>query len=142
MEYIIAVILLMVLFSLPDVLRRRRRYPSRKRRTSPMEKPTPRSVPPQTEMKRQEQVKKRPIPSPQPEVPRNRPVSQQPSPASLRLQQAAMTRTTQQVPVNVQPVTARVQPAAWSELSGEARDIYAGLVWSELLQKPVALRRK
>ena len=29
---------------------------------------------------------------------------------------------------------------AWSGLSGEARDIYAGLVWSELLQKPVSLR--
>ena len=86
MEYIIAIILLMLLFSLPDALRRKRRYPHRgKRRSSPIDTP-----------QRQKHTR--------------------PEPYSY------------------------VQPPAWSGLSGEARDIYAGLVWSELLQKPVSLR--
>lgn len=34
------------------------------------------------------------------------------------------------------------RPAPWSTLSPEARDIYAGMVWAELLEKPLALRQK
>ena len=42
MEYIIGVILLMLLFALPDALRHKRRYPHRgKRRSSPMDTTKP-----------------------------------------------------------------------------------------------------
>ena len=148
MEYIIAIILLMLLFSLPDALRRKRRYPHRgKRRSSPIDTP-------------QRQKQTRPEPSPQrasqtgqaPEQGKMHTAGQgtrNPAPADTgRLEgnhrPAAATIGTTAEPVTVPGAPAvvysYVQPPAWSGLSGEARDIYAGLVWSELLQKPVSLR--
>jgi hypothetical protein len=36
----------------------------------------------------------------------------------------------------------RVRPAAWSQLTPQARELYAGFVWSEIWQEPLAYRRR
>ena len=150
MEYIIGVILLMLLFALPDALRHKRRYPHRgKRRSSPMDTTKP------GQRTKQEPAPKR---APQqgtaqrriPEKPRTvRPAKGAPVPEDTgrtgqvsRPAAAAIGTVPEPVSVPSAPaiVYSYIEPPAWSGLSGEARDIYAGLVWSELLQKPVSLR--
>ena len=86
---------------LPDLLRRRRRYPRRKG----------------------------PIPVP----PRRKPApAKAPAPAETG-EDAAI------APVSVPH---RVRPAAWSQLTPQARELYAGFVWSEIWQEPLAYRRR
>ncbi|WP_296824312.1 hypothetical protein [uncultured Megasphaera sp.] len=150
MEYIIGVILLMLLFALPDALRHKRRYPHRgKRRSSPMDttKPGQRTKQgPAPERAPQQGTAKRRVP----EKPRTaRPAKGAPVPEDTgrtgqvsRPAAAAIGTVPEPASVPTAPavVYSYIQPPAWSGLSGEARDIYAGLVWSELLQKPVSLR--
>ena len=150
MEYIIGVILLMLLFALPDALRHKRRYPHRgKRRSSPMDttkpgqrtkqEPVPQRAPQQGTAKRRapeklrtaRQAKGTPVPE---NTGRTGQVSRPAAAAVGTVPEPASVPTTPAV------VYSYIQPPAWSGLSGEARDIYAGLVWSELLQKPVSLR--
>lgn len=150
MEYIIGVILLMLLFALPDALRHKRRYPHRgKRRSSPMDTtkpgqrtkqgPAPKRAPQQGTDKRQVPEKTRTArPAKGIPVPENTGRTGQ----VYRPAAAAIGTVPEPVSIPTAPavVYSYIQPPAWSGLSGEARDIYAGLVWSELLQKPVSLR--
>lgn len=129
--YIAAILLLMVLFSLPDMLRRRRRY-----------KTKPRPKAPTRTMSKQ--------PSNQPvEARRQEDSSNRTDEGISEVQKAwlqALERddgpshtkspSTSAVPKEDEP------REGWSQLEGTARDIYAGIVWSELLQKPKSLRRR
>ena len=47
-------------------------------------------------------------------------------------------------PAAVSPVSVpqRVRPAAWSQLTPQARELYAGFVWSEIWQEPLAHRQR
>ena len=105
---------------LPDLLRRRRRYPRRKG----------------------------PIPVP----PRRKPApAKAPAPAETGEDAAGNEISAQEMTAPVQPphpaiapvsVPHRVRPAAWSQLTPQARELYAGFVWSEIWQEPLAYRRR
>ena len=105
---------------LPDLLRRRRRYPRRKG----------------------------PIPVP----PRRKPApAKAPAPAETGEDAAGNEISAQETTAPVQPprpaiapvsVPHRVRPAAWSQLTPQARELYAGFVWSEIWQEPLAYRRR
>lgn len=156
MEKIIAVLLLMLLFALPDLLRRKRRYPSRgKRRSSPMEEQQP-SLPQRAQERETETVKpesrqypeqrhrpkKEPDPSrtTAPAPPVRRPVPpQEPLPQPILPVQELSPAATAAAVEKALPQPQQGEP--WDGLVGSARDIYAGLIWSELLQKPLSLRK-
>ncbi len=153
METIIGIILLMALLSLPDLLRKKRKYPTRGH-SRPGQKPPQTTGRPQTppaqapyETEPEEEGPwpwQRRTPEPEPEsVPeRRRTSSSQPAYTQAQLQAAAALPSSQHDAGPETVVPQRVQPACWSGLEGPARDIYAGLVWSELLQKPVSMRPK
>ncbi len=133
-------LLLLILFSLPDALRKKRRYPKRTE--------TPGQQPPQEGRKRTKQAPEdgRGRPLPRPERPHRTPVppaSPQPVPV-----QDVPVQDVPAAPVPAKPagmvaaVPDREQPAPWSQVPPQAQDIYAGIVWSELLQPPLALRKK
>jgi hypothetical protein len=153
MDTIWPVIIVIVLFAvLPDLLRKKRKYPTRgkkgpipipKRRkqgevhgpiVTPKQK-APQPAPPSAKqpLPQTNRPVPKPVPSQQPE-----PVPQ-PKKQTYRKPQTAV--NPQAVPASAATVTHLVQPEAWSGLHDEARDIYAGLVWAELLQPPVALRQ-
>lgn len=138
-------LILFLLFSLPDVLRKKRKYPSNRKRKE--------------QQRKQEQTRPtdtvattptQPEPEPLPDIAKPRrapqPVLQpEPAPAPVvtvpRTQPAAVPA----VPLSVSPavaVTHLTQGEAWESLSAEGRDIYAGIIWSELLEPPLALRQK
>ena len=131
-------VLLFLLFSLPDLLRKKRRYP---RRTQPApEDSLPGDVPHRTEREQKEPDYAEEAEESVPDVPvRTEPVQ----PAEDRVLQKRVPR-----PAPVRPaasaavVPERVHPEPWSQVPAEARDIYAGLVWSELLQPPLAHRQR
>ena len=131
LRYLVPLILL-ILFSLPDALRRKRKYPKRKypRRT---EKTLPGG-------RAQEPVPDEGTAAAEPET-----VPDLPEPTGLqrRWQQAAeLPEETREQPLKPPAVAVQKKPESWSGLSQPARDIYAGIVWSELLQPPLARRRK
>jgi hypothetical protein len=150
MDFIWLVILLAIFFALPDLLRKKRRYPNRKQnKPGPMGMPAPQPEKPKPiEMKKKRQsiftkpqpapeIKKRPLPPP--------PVQKGPETATMPVPdtlsgEAAHIDT---VPVG-KPVLAIHKDIshAWEELNPTAQQIYAGIVWSELLQPPVSLRRR
>lgn len=129
--YIAAILLLMVLFSLPDMLRRRRRYKT---------KPRPK-VPTRTMPKR---------PSNQPVEAGRQEDSANRTDEGISEAQKVWLQALEQDdgPSHTKfPSPSAVQKEdepreGWSQLDGMARDIYAGIVWSELLQKPKSLRRR
>lgn len=107
---------------LPDLLRRRRHYPKRKGPipVPPRRKPAPAKTPAPAERAEEAagneaSTRERTVPVPPPIVP------------------AAAS------PVSV---PRRVRPAAWSQLTPQARELYAGFVWSEIWQEPLAYRRR
>ncbi len=120
MDNMVWLILAFVIMAvLPDLLRRRR-YPRRKGPipVPPRRKPAPEPAKPdaaaaEAEAAPQQAPVPKPVPSPK-----------QPAPA------APLTHVPQ-----------RVRPAGWSQLPPQARDIYSGIVWSEILQEPLAYRR-
>ena len=154
-------IILLILFSLPDALRKRRKYPSnRKRKEQERQQQQGQEKQPEltaqtTEKPVEEDIpdiaKPRPETAPKSEVPTPLP-AEEPEPEPI--QEPVPTPVAAPAPpvpnVTVPPVAAMhrasvphiVHGEPWGGLSGEARDIYAGLVWSELLEPPVALRHK
>lgn len=124
---IIAFVLMAVL---PDLLRRRRRYPKRKGPipVPPRRKPAP-AAPAETTAPAEsgdtavtdDVVPERAVPA-QPSV----------VPAAMPARPAA-------VPISV---PRRVRPAPWSQLTPQTRELYAGFVWSEIWQEPLAYRRR
>lgn len=106
---------------LPDLLRRRRRYPRRK---------GPIPVPP----RRKPAPAKAPAPAETGEDAAENEISAQETtvPAAVPARPAI-------APVSVPH---RVRPAAWSQLTPQARELYAGFVWSEIWQEPLAYRRR
>lgn len=155
-------IILLILFSLPDALRKRRKYPSNRKRkeqerqqqerqenqaeTTVQTTPTPvdedlpdiakpRTVPPVPDIPTE-------VPEPEPEStsePIPAPVATKPAPVAPPASIPTAAMSSQPVGA-VAPHLAHGEP--WSGLSGVSRDIYAGLVWSELLEPPLALRQK
>ena len=113
---------------LPDLLRRRRRYPRRK---------GPIPVPP----RRKTAPAKAPAPAETGEEAAGNEISAQETtaPAQPPIVPAAMPARPAIAPVSVPH---RVRPAAWSQLTPQARELYAGFVWSEIWQEPLAYRRR
>ena len=148
MDYIWVVILLMAVFSLPDILRRKRRYPTRKKplpgpgETRSEQRQEPRhegpgeiKSKPAPEKKTPQPVQSKPVPQPAPKpVPLPRTTVSMPVPGTAAMR-------SQSIRGAVLPAAASVQERPWCGIAPEARDIYAGLVWSELLQPPLALRK-
>lgn len=145
-------IILFILFSLPDVLRKRRKYPSNKKRKQQdkekakakapedilaQSKPVDEDIP---DIAKPRQPKPAEAPTPVTTLPEPEP---EPTPVVTIPKPVRPTVVAPQVPVT--PATAvphMVHGEPWAELSPEGRDIYAGLIWSELLEPPLALRRK
>lgn len=137
MDNMVWLILAFVIMAvLPDLLRRRR-YPRRKGPipVPPRRKPAPEPAKPDAAAAEAEAA---PAPQQAP-VPKPVPSPKQPAPAAplphvpqgrVPLEAAAAVRVPQ-----------RVRPVGWSQLPPQARDIYAGIVWSEILQEPLAYRR-
>lgn len=107
---------------LPDLLWRRRRYPRRK---------GPIPVPP----------RRKPAPAKTGEDAAGNEISAQETTAPVQppIVPAAMPVRPAIAPVSVPH---RVRPAAWSQLTPQARELYAGFVWSEIWQEPLAYRRR
>lgn len=127
---IVAFVLMAVL---PDLLRRRRRYPKRK---------GPIPIPP-----RRKPAPARPAETTAPAESREaaaaddgRTEAAPPSPAQPPIVPAAMPIRPAAGPAVSVP--RRVRPAAWSQLTPAARELYAGFVWSEIWQEPLAYRRR
>lgn len=127
LHYLIPIVMI-ILFSLPDVLRKKRKYP--KRQPTPQKKPevqhadTDKALPAQKPVN-QAQAEKKAAPA----------IS-----AAVEQENALASPLPKARPA----VTARltVQKAEpWSGLSSEARELYAGFIWEELLQPPLARRR-
>lgn len=149
-SYLIPIVLL-ILFSLPDALRRKRKYPKRKypKQTKSAPKagkpmPAPREgdgAVLQTETKPAPRLPKKTVPAPAEATQPARTsiaVRTKPPAAPMPVQDAPP------APAAVRPVkvSSLHRPEPWSSLSPQARDLYAGIVWSELLQPPAAYRRK
>lgn len=128
LNYLIPIIMI-ILFSLPDAMRRKRRYPKRqapqeRKRTEPAAQP-----------------EARPSPVRQREAKWTQPA--QPAEADAAVQLAAYAASLPKQSRSAAPVRlAKPKAEPWSGLSPEARELYAGLVWEELLQPPLARRRK
>ena len=134
LNYVIPIIMI-ILFSLPDAMRKKRRYPKRQ-------------IPPE-----QPQLPDRPKQDPVPSktAPRRVPIrsrkvktqSEEPAAATVSsVQLAAYAASLPARPRAAEPVRlAKTKTEPWSGLSPDARDLYAGLVWEELLQPPLARRR-
>lgn len=143
MDYIWLIFIMVAAAVLPDLLRRRRNYPKRK---------GPIPIPP-----RKEEVKRNKQPLQQPVKATTVPAAakKKRTPAAAREKTAAQPAAAHPVPVFHTPaavpnpgaaaaitVPHMVRPEPWSTIEPEAQDIYAGLVWAELLDKPLALRNK
>ena len=117
---------------LPDLLRRKRTYPRGK---------GPIPVPP----------RRKPAPAPKVEEPQpsypdwadldyemDLPDEPQPVSAKAKVPSVAAVKPHRPVPV---VVPQRVRPQAWSQLTPQAKELYAGFVWSEIWQEPLAHRK-
>ncbi|ERT56930.1 hypothetical protein [Megasphaera vaginalis (ex Srinivasan et al. 2021)] len=133
MEWIWLVILFIAFSALPDLLRKKRRY-------KPRQVPTPR---PRQDAEKDAAARRE---GPQPE-------SRRPAPLHVS-DEAPAERAGQSPQTEVSAVTAQSQTTAvktlrevaseqaWSRLTPPHRALYSGLIWSELWQPPVAVRRK
>ncbi len=143
MDYIWLIFIMVAVAVLPDLLRRRRNYPKRK---------GPIPIPP-----RKEEVKRNKQPLQQPVKATTVPAAtkKKQTPAAVKEKTAAQPTAVHSIPTAPASVSAvnpgaaaaitvphMVRPEPWSMIEPEARDIYAGLVWAELLDKPLALRNK
>lgn len=142
MDYIWLIIIMAIAAVLPDLLRRKRKYPKRKgpipmpprkedvkRKRQPMQQPAKPTIAPADIKKQTPVISKEETPS-QPTAVHSIPTA--PASVSAVNPGAAAAIT----------VPHMVRPEPWSMIEPEARDIYAGLVWAELLDKPLALRNK
>lgn len=124
---IIVPIILFVVFSLPDILRRKRTY--KKRRRS-------RSVPIPA---RQEKERREPLRA----ATTAKEICQEPavfSPASPVSgdKKAATIASPMRSSARWRPVSGD----GWHEVAPEAQDVYAGIIWSEILQPPLTIRSR
>lgn len=130
------IIVIALMATLPDLLRRRRKYPRSK---GPIPVPPRRKPAPQAE-------------APEPDVPEPSfpdwdegwdnmtfPDEPEPAPPKKSVRPRAAAERSRSVPV---VVPQRVRPAAWSGLTPQARELYAGFVWSEIWQEPLAHRKR
>lgn len=135
MDLVWMIIVVVLMGVLPDLLRRKRKYPRSK---------GPIPVPP----------RRKPAPAPKmeaPEVPEpsfpdwdegwdNMDFPDEPEPALPK--KSVPPRVSAERPKSVPVVVPqRVRPAAWSGLTPQARELYAGFVWSEIWQEPLAHRK-
>ena len=108
------IVAFVLMAALPDILRRRRHYAKRKG----------------------------PIPIP----PRRKPApARTPAPAESAEEadrEASMTETAAPAQAPSVPAAMPDRPAAWSQLTPQARELYAGFVWSEIWQEPLAHRQR
>ena len=111
------IVAFVLMAALPDILRRRRHYAKRK---------GPIPIPP----------RRKPAPAESAEeADREASMTETAAPAQAPSVPAAMPAR----PAAVSPVSVpqRVRPAAWSQLTPQARELYAGFVWSEIWQEPL-----
>lgn len=128
MDMLWLIVAFVLMAALPDILRRRRHYGKRKgpipvpprRKPAPAETSAP--AEPVEEADRDASMAETAAPAQAPSVPAAMPV--RPAAAS---------------PVSVPQ---RVRPAAWSQLTPQAQELYAGFVWSEIWQEPLAHRQR
>lgn len=144
MDYIWLIFIMVAAAVLPDLLRRRRNYPKRKgpipipprkeevkRKRQSLQQPAkPTTVPIDTKKKEIQILPKKEEKTAQPAVAH---------PASMSHAKAVVPNPGAAAAITVPHM---VRPEPWSTIEPEARDIYAGLVWAELLDKPLALRNK
>lgn len=130
MDYVWLIVIMAAAAILPDVLRRKRKYPKRN---------GPIPIPPRKEeVKRKRQSLQQPVKAT--ETVRDK--KENPT-ASALASNVQIPETVQSKPaITASTVPHMVQPEPWSMMEPEARDIYAGLVWAEILDKPLALRSK
>ncbi len=116
------IVAFVLMAALPDILRRRRHYAKRK---GPIPIPTRRKPAPAESAE---------------EADREASMTETAAPAQAPSVPAAMPAR----PAAVSPVSVpqRVRPAAWSQLTPQARELYAGFVWSEIWQEPLAHRQR
>lgn len=122
------IVAFVLMAALPDILRRRRHYAKRKGPIPipPRRKPAPARTPAPAESAE--------------EADREASMTETAAPAQAPSVPAAMPAR----PAAVSPVSVpqRVRPAAWSQLTPQARELYAGFVWSEIWQEPLAHRQR
>lgn len=128
MDMLWLIVAFVLMAALPDILRRRRHYAKRKSPIPipPRRKPAPARTPAPAESAE--------------EADREASMTEMAAPAQAPSVPAAMPAR----PAAVSPVSVpqRVRPAAWSQLTPQARELYAGFVWSEIWQEPLAHRQR
>lgn len=139
MDFLWVAIVMIAISVLPDILRKKRKYPVGRKGKGPI--PIPERRDKNKPVKGPILQRKRKEPEPLPEEEKPRPIPQRaPEPVANPYMAAYdKVRTEQPAAVTVPKI---VRPKAWGTLKSEAREIYSGLVWSELLQPPVSQRRK
>jgi hypothetical protein len=157
MDFFWLIIIFAICFALPDLLRKKRRYPQGRRphKTGPMgTEPAPSSSPAKhrpIELKRKRQsvfTKAQPAEKPVPHTPIPAPAPSKPQaeatrPAPVPAPRPVSTAMQPEIPAAASvPVHGQAAPPPWSQLNPQAQQIYAGIVWSELLQPPVSVRRR
>ena len=130
MDYLWLIILFAVLAALPDLLRKKRRYP---RRTDPHQGPMGREAQHEAETPLPIEKDTEPIPETMETKPIPTYIPEPENPVVL----APVAEAMQVIPVHPQQTV-----PGWTELDPAAQQIYAGIVWSELLQPPVSCRRR
>ena len=133
MDFLWVIIVFAIVISLPDLLRRKRRYPTRRNtKPGPMGDNIPTSrkskpidlekeQPPVFTKTQQEKLPEQSIP-----VPQELPVQIIPETVSAA----------------VNMISQPVSPTPWSQLPPQAQQIYAGFIWSEILWAPPLSKRR
>jgi|GEM_PF-229034 len=160
MDFMWVVILMVLVFSLPDLLRRKRRYPMKKRppeqkESGPMTQPAP-AKSPVNRAKKRLSILTGQAPA---EPPTAKPVPPQAQPAPAQVPQtdsvaarvgkaAALQAAVASVDTEMAPAFDTVTEVPMSvvqrrpQLNPAAQQIYAGIIWSELLQPPLSIRHR
>lgn len=137
MDLVWMIIVVVLMGVLPDLLRRKRRYPRSK---GPIPVPPRRKPAPAPKMEAPEPT------VPEPSFPDwdegwdNMNFPDEPEPALPKKMAPPRVAAERPRPVPV-VVPQRVRPAAWSGLTPQAKELYAGFVWSEIWQEPLAHRK-
>ena len=134
MEYALLIVIMAVAAILPDLLRRKRTYPKRN---------GPIPIPPRKEeVKRKRQSLQRPVKTTEAVQDKKDNQTVLSEEKEKEVEPAIASHVSAKPVVTASIVPTMIQPEPWSGIELEARNIYAGLVWAELLDKPLALRNK
>lgn len=140
MEYALLIVIMAVAAILPDLLRRKRTYPKRN---------GPIPIPPRKEeVKRKRQSLQQPVKTTEAVQDKKDNQTVLSEEKEKEVEPAIASHVQIPTAVSAKPVVTAsivptmIQPEPWSGIELEARNIYAGLVWAELLDKPLALRNK